>query len=67
MTQRQRILDYLQAGHALTRLDSWSELGVLEAPARICELRDNGYQIVTTMKTVTNRYGEKVRIAVWTL
>jgi hypothetical protein len=67
MTQAERILKHLRSGRTLTRLDSWSELGVLEAPARISELRQQGAPIITTMKTVTNRYGDKVRIAVWSM
>lgn len=67
MTQQTRILDYLRAGKKLTRLDSWSELGILECPARISELRAQGHNIRTEMRTVYNRYGEKVRIAEWSL
>ena len=67
MTQKQRILEYLQSGNTLTRLNSWDSLGVLEAPARICELRQDGHNIQTELRTVTNRYGERVKIAVWTL
>ena len=67
MSQQDRILAHLMRGRPLTRLNSWDELGVIEAPARISELRSKGHAIETTMKTVTNRYGEKVRIAVWSL
>ncbi len=67
MTQAQRILEHLKSGKTLTRLESWSVLGVLEAPARISELRGAGHQIKTKMITVTNRYGEKVRIAEWSM
>jgi len=67
MSQQERILSYLEAGHTLTRLDSWNELGCLECPARISELRMKGYPIRTHMKTVLNRFGEKVRIAEWSL
>jgi len=49
----------------LTRLNAWDELGVIEAPARISELRHEGHTILTTMKPVLNRYGESVRIAEW--
>jgi len=38
MKQQERILSYLQEGNVLTRLNAWSELGILEAPARISEL-----------------------------
>ena len=47
MTQKDRILDYLKSGQTLTRLNSWEELGILEAPARISELRAEGHEIVT--------------------
>jgi hypothetical protein len=40
---------------------------VLEAPARISELRADGHPIKTQMKTVHNRYGEKVSIAEWSI
>lgn len=66
-SQKSRILDYLKSGKVLTRLNSWTELGVLEAPARISELRQDGWAIRTDMVTVTNRYGEDVRIAKWSL
>ena len=65
MNQQERILNYLQQGNTLSRLDSWQALGIIEAPARISELRSKGYKIKTTMKTVKNRYGEKVSIAEW--
>ena len=67
MNQRERILDYLQSGQTLTRLNSWEELGILEAPARISELRAAGHKIKTDIKSVRNRYGEKVRIAIWSM
>jgi len=65
MNQQDRILDYLKAGNTLTRLNAWSQLGVLEAPARISELRSQGHYIKTKMVTVSNRYGDRVRIAEW--
>lgn len=63
-TQQERIRAYLDSGKVLTRLNAWSELGILEAPARISELR-HSYPISTTMVTVKNRYGEPVRVAEW--
>ena len=65
LTQKERILAYLKSGKVLTRLNSWSELAVLEAPARISELRREGHPIITSMKTITNRYGDCCRIAEW--
>lgn len=67
MSQQTRILDYLMSGRTLTRLNAWSELGILEAPARISELRSEGHEINTDMVPVLNRYGEKVMIAQWSM
>lgn len=66
MTQLKRLKKHLESGKDITRLQGW-DMGIIELPARICELRDQGMSIQTTIKTVTNRYGEQVRIAVWSL
>ena len=65
MSQKKRILQYLKEGKTLNRLNAWDELGCIETPARISELRHEGHIILTNMKTVHNRYGEVVRIAEW--
>jgi hypothetical protein len=67
MSQCDRILSYLRTGKVLTRLNSWHELGVIEAPARISELRAQGHQIKTDMVSVRNRFGESVKIAHWSM
>ena len=66
MSQKERILDYLKSGKTLTRLNAWDEIGCIETPARISELRGQGHKIDTEMVSVVNRYGEKVSIAKWT-
>jgi len=65
MSQKDRVLQYLKQGKVLNRLNAWDELGVIETPARISELRHEGHAIQTNMKQVLNRYGELVRIAEW--
>ena len=65
MSQKDLVLQYLKKGKVLNRLNAWDELGVIETPARISELRHEGHDIQTTMKQVLNRYGELVRIAEW--
>jgi hypothetical protein len=67
LTQKQRVLKYLQDGNVLTRLDGWDKLGVTESPARVSELRQDGHNITTLMVPVLNRYGERVRVAQWRL
>lgn len=65
MSQKDRVLQYLKQGKVLNRLNAWDELGVIETPARISELRHEGHDIQTAMKPVLNRYGEQIRIAEW--
>lgn len=65
MSQKDRVLQYLKQGKVLTRLNAWDELGVIETPARIHELRSEGHDIQSTRKQVLNRYGETVNIAEW--
>ncbi len=67
MTQKDRILAHLKSGKTLTRLESWNLLGVLEAPARISELRGANHEIFTRMIDVTNRYGERIKVAEWSM
>lgn len=67
MKQQQRILNYLKTGRSLSRLNSWAKLGILEAPARISELRAQGYKITTKRKSIVNKYGERTSIALWTM
>lgn len=66
-SQKDRILNYLTEGKILNRLNSWSELGILEAPARISELRSLGYNIHTEMIEVENRFGDTVKVAQWSM
>jgi len=66
MSQQSRILNFLLGGGTLTRIDAWNKLGILEAPARISELRTAGHKIRTEMVTVYNRYQEPVKVARWT-
>ena len=65
--QQRRILNYLEENKSLNRLDAWSKLGILEAPARISELRSKGVEIYTEMVLVKNRFDETVRVARWHL
>jgi len=67
LTQKDRILKHLKSGKSLTRLNAWDRLGVIETPARISELRLDGWPITTKMIAVKNRYGESVKVARWSM
>jgi hypothetical protein len=59
MTQREYILDQLLAGRKITRLDIFNEIWCFKLPARICELRQEGYNIKTKMIHLTNANNQK--------
>ena len=59
MTQREYILEQLLAGRKITRLDIFNEIWCFKLPARICELRQEGYNIKTKMIHLTNARNQK--------
>lgn len=63
MSQKTRVLQWLQEGKTLTRLQALTELGVFELSSRIGELQDDGNKIKVDMISVQNRWGEKCRVA----
>jgi hypothetical protein len=66
MTQKQRLLAHLKR-KKITRLEAWTSLGILELASRVGELKADSHIIHTRMKPVYNRFGEKVRIAEYSL
>lgn len=63
-----RLLHHLrQAGSPVTPLDSWKVLGIYRLGARIFDLRAAGYDIRKETITVYNSWGEKARVAGYTL
>ena len=63
MTQVERVLKYLEDGKRLTCLNAFEELGITQVAARIFELKEQGHDIKTTRKKVTNRYNESCSVA----
>jgi hypothetical protein len=46
---------------------AWSQLGIYRLASRICDLRNSGHNIGKRMITITNRWGEEVRVAEYRL
>jgi len=65
--QKEKVLEYLSSGKVLTRELAMVELGIMNVTARIAELRNEGYTIHPNLTTHTNRYGDKVSSAAWTM
>lgn len=67
MTQTLLILRYLQDFGAITPLDAMREFGCMRLAARISDLRAAGFKISREMKTMENRYGNRVTYAEYRL
>lgn len=66
MTQNEKILSYLRKFGKMTQRDAiW--LGIYRLPARICELRQAGYNIPNELKLVHNADGSTSRVAEYRL
>lgn len=66
-TQCNMILDFMRDRGSITQAEAADELGCWRLGARIWDLKNSGYAIRREMITKTNRYGEKVRFASYSL
>jgi hypothetical protein len=67
MTQKERILRHFNDKGSITALEAMKEYGIMRLTSRICELKDEGYNIKSEFVSSTNRYGEKVSFSKYTL
>lgn len=58
INQKQMILDYIQINGRITVTDAVKDLGINALPARIRDLKRDGYNIVATTQKGKNRYGK---------
>lgn len=67
LTQCDRISRHLKDHGSITSLEAITEYGILRLASRINDLKNKGYNIVSTTVTGENRYQEKTRYSVYTL
>lgn len=67
MTQEKRLLNYLQQGNKITRLQALVELGIFELSSRVVALQKQGYIFIKNRITVTNQFGEKCTVVEYSL
>lgn len=60
ITQRQKIINYIQDYGSITSLDACRDLGIMQFATRIKELKDEGYEFRTEWESSKNRYNEPV-------
>lgn len=66
-SQCMQILFYIREHGSITGMESVKNLGILNYKARINELREDGFPIVTTMETSVKQNGDKTRYARYSL
>lgn len=58
-TQCEKILDYIRRFGYITSWQAYADLGITQLGARIFNLKEMGYEFITTRVNTTNRLGEK--------
>lgn len=60
MTQKEMVLDYMRQHDGITAWEAFARLGVGRLSARIHELREEGYKVISQRVQSVNRHGKKV-------
>ena len=66
-TQEERVLDWMKRKGEITSAIAYDELGIIQLPKRIWNLKRMGYTIKTEWREGKNRYKEKVRFCAYSL
>ena len=67
ITQETRVLNYMIDNGSITSWEAIKEFGITRLSAKIFNLRKRGYFIENEWEHTTNRYGDKVKYARYTL
>lgn len=67
MSQNARLLDHLKSHGSINPMQAWNELGIYRLGARAFDLRKDGYNIISTLVEVPNRFGEVCKVAEYQL
>jgi len=67
LTQKDRIIRHLNDKGSITALEAMKEYGIMRLTSRICELKDEGYNIRSEFVSSKNRYNEPVCFSKYSL
>ena len=67
LTQKDRIIRHLNDKGSITALEAMKEYGIMRLTSRICELKDEGYNIRIEFVSSKNRYNEPVSFSKYSL
>ena len=63
MSQCDDIQRHLDKGKKLTAMTALRDMGVFRLAARIRDLRERGYPVITTIRVITTQRGTEAKIA----
>ena len=66
-TQEEKVLDWMKRKGEITSAIAYDELGIIQLPKRIWNLKRMGYTIKTEWREGKNRFGDKVRFCAYSL
>ena len=66
-TQEERVLNWIKSKVEITSVTAYTELGIIQLPKRIWNLKRMGYTIKTEWREGKNRFGDKVRFCAYSL
>lgn len=66
-TQEERVVDWMKRKGEITSAIAYTELGIIQLPKRIWNLKRRGYKIKTEWREGKNRFGDKVRFCTYSL
>lgn len=67
LTQCEMVIAYIEEYGDITPIDAVQELGIMRLASRICDLKKQGFPIVSKMITVKNRRGKDCRVKLYSL
>lgn len=62
MTQKEKVKEYVKEYGSISTWEAFRDLGITRLASRICDLENEGVQIVRKREAVKNRYGETTYI-----
>lgn len=60
MTQKERVLDYMDEFGSISALEAFRDLGIMQLSARLVELEKEGHHFTKKQESALNRYGERI-------
>ncbi len=67
MTQKDKVLAYMQQYGSITPLDAMREFSCMRLGARIADLKADGYDIRTELRAGKNKFGEATHWASYSI